>query len=60
MCCECHFSLGSVWLEEWTSERIKNEEEIEKWEDRKNLVFSYMYLVGRMEKWRDGKLYLFG
>ena len=32
-------------------------ERIEKWKDRKDLVFSYMYLVGRVEKWRDGKLF---
>ena len=29
---------------------------IEKWEDRRDLVFSYLYLVERMEKWRDEKL----
>ena len=34
---------------------MKNGEEIEKWKDIKNLVFSYMYLVRRIEKWRDGK-----
>ena len=30
---------------------------IEKWKDRKDLVFSCMCLVGRVEKWRDGKLF---
>ena len=29
---------------------------IEKWEDRRDLVFSHQRLVERMEKWRDGKL----
>ena len=48
--------LEFVWLELWKIERIENEEEIEKWEDRKNLVFSHMYLVRRIEKWGDGKL----
>ena len=36
---------------------------MEKWEDRKwredrkDLVFSHMCLVGRVEKWKDGKLF---
>ena len=30
--------------------------EMEKWEDRKDLVFPRVCLVGEMEKWRDGKL----
>ena len=29
---------------------------MEKWEDRKDLVFPRVCLVGEMEKWRDGKL----
>ena len=33
------------------------EERREKWKDIKDLVFFYMYLVGRVEKWRDGKLF---
>ena len=28
---------------------------IEKLEDKRNLVFSYLYLVRRMEKWKDEK-----
>ena len=48
--------LGSVWLKEWKSERIENWEKIEKWKSRRDLVFSHLCLVGRMEKWRDGKL----
>ena len=39
------------------SERIENGEMIEKWNDRKNLVFSHMCLVGRIEKWRDENLF---
>ena len=31
-------------------------EEIEKREDRRNLIFSYLCLVGRMEKWKVIKL----
>ena len=42
---------------EWKSGRIENEEMIEKWKDIKDLVFSRMCLVGRVEKWRDGKLF---
>ena len=45
--------LGSIWLEKWKSGRIKNWEGIEKWEDIRDLVFSYFCLVGRMEKWRE-------
>ena len=48
--------LGSIWLEKWESGRIENWEGIENWEDRRNLVFSYFCLVGRVEKWREGKL----
>ena len=43
-------------MEKWKSGRIKNWEGIEKWEDIRDLVFSYFCLVGRMEKWREGKL----
>ena len=28
----------------------------EKWEDRKDLVFPHVCLVGRVEKWEGGKL----
>ena len=38
-------------MEEWKSKRM------EKWEDRKYLVFSRVYLVGGMEKWEGGKLF---
>ena len=31
-------------------------EEIEKREDRRNLIFSYLCLVGRMEMWKVIKL----
>ena len=30
---------------------------MEKWEDRKYLVFPRVYLVGGVEKWEDGKLF---
>ena len=30
---------------------------MEKWEDRKYLVFLRMCLVGEMEKWESGKLF---
>ena len=35
---------------------IENIERIEKWEDKKDLVFPRVRLVGKMEKWRDEKL----
>ena len=44
-------------LDEWKSGRIENRERIEKFKDRKDLVFSHMCLVGRVEKWRDEKLF---
>ena len=40
---------------------IQNNEGIERWDDKRDLVFSHMCLVGRMEKWRNRKLiYLVG
>ena len=30
---------------------------MEKWEDRKDLVFLHLCLVGGVEKWRYGKLF---
>ena len=32
---------------------------MKKWEDRKDLVFSHMYLVEGVEKWESGKLFYF-
>ena len=46
-------------MEEWKSGRIENEERIEKWEDRRDLVFSHLCLIRKMEKRRDGKLICF-
>ena len=40
-------------VEKW---KTKNGERIEKWADRKFLVFSHMCLVERMERYRDRKL----
>ena len=48
--------LGSVWLKEWKSEKIENWEKIEKRKNRRDLLFYYLCLVGRMEKWRNEKL----
>ena len=31
-------------------------EGVEKWEDKKDLVFPHVYLVGGVEKWEGGKL----
>ena len=44
-------------MEEWKSGRMKNYERMEKWEDRKYLVFPLVCLVGRVEKWEGGKLF---
>ena len=36
-------------VEKWENRRLRD--------DRKDLVFSCMCLVGRVEKWREGKLF---
>ena len=44
----------------WKSRKLggwKISERMEKWEDRKYLVFSRVCLVGGMEKWEGGKLF---
>ena len=33
---------------------------MEKWEDRKNLIFPHVYLVRGVEKWEGKKTLLFG
>ena len=38
--------IGSVWLEEWKSGKIKNGERKEKWENRKDFNFPSFCLVG--------------
>ena len=35
---------------------MKNCEKMEKWEDRKYLVFPLVCLVGGVEKWKGGKV----
>ena len=42
-------------VEGWKNRRIENEELIEKWENRRDFVFSHTCLVGRMEKYKDKK-----
>ena len=44
-------------MEEWKSRRMKNCGRIEKWKDRKYLVFPRVCLVGGVEKWEGGKLF---
>ena len=44
-------------VERWKSERIENGERMKKWEDRRDFSFPRLCLVGRVEKWRDGKLF---
>ena len=36
---------------------MKNWEKIEKWENRKYLIFPLVCLVGGVEKWEGGKLF---
>ena len=45
--------LGSVWLEEWKSGMMENCERMEKWEDGKNLVSSFV--CAWLEGWKSGK-----
>ena len=40
-------------MEEWKSRKIENMEGIEKWEDRRDLVFSCLCLVGG---WKSGEI----
>jgi len=42
-------------LEEGKSGWVGNKKGIEKWKNRKYIVFSHICLFGRIEKWRDGK-----
>jgi len=37
--------------------RVRLVEGVEKWENRKYLIFPHVCLVGRMEKWRNGKTF---
>ena len=46
-------------MEKWKSRRMKNCEKMEKWENRKYLVFLLVCLVGGVEKWEGGKLFCF-
>ena len=48
--------LGPIWLEGLKSRRMEDWEGIEKWEDRRYLVFSYLCLVEKTDKWKDEKL----
>ena len=45
--------LLNVWMGGWKNGRIKNGENLKKWEDKKDFSFFLLYLVGRVEKWRD-------
>ena len=45
-------------MEGWKSGRIENGGRMEKWENRKYLVFPRVCLVGEMEKWESGKLFV--
>ena len=44
-------------MEKWKSGRVENCGRMEKWEDRKDLVFPHLCLVGKVEKQNDGKLF---
>ena len=37
-------------------ENEKKKKKLEKYENRRDLVFFHMYLIGRMKKLRNGKL----
>ena len=42
------------WIN-WIGLRVRLVRGLEKWEDRKDLVFSHVCLVGEVEKWEGGK-----
>ena len=44
-------------MELWKSGRMENYGRMEKWKDRKYLVFPLVYLVRGVEKWEGGKLF---
>ena len=44
--------LFLAFLEKW---KLENQERIKESRDKRNLVFFYLCLVGRMKKWRDEK-----
>jgi len=45
---------GSVWLEEWKSGKKENGGTMKKWKDRKDFIFSPIYLVKneKVKKWK--------
>ena len=49
-----HIHLKSVWFEGWKNGRIENCGMIEKWENRKDFIFSHFCLVesGKVEEWK--------
>ena len=47
------FGWNSGKVGEWKINR-----RMEKWEDRKDLVFPHVYLVGMVEKWEGVKLFV--
>ena len=40
-------------MEEWKIRKIENREGIEKWEDKRDLIFSHLCLVGG---WKSGEM----
>ena len=42
---------------DYNSIRVRLDGGVEKWEDRKYLVFLHVCLVGGVEKWEGGKLF---
>ena len=49
--------LSLAGWKDFISLRVRLVGGVEKWEDRKGLVFSHVCLVGGMEKWEGGKLF---
>ena len=46
-----------VWLNHYTTFKVRSVGGVEKWEDGKYLVFHRVYLVGGIEKQENGKLF---
>ena len=49
--------LLTIWMGGWKSGKIKNGENLKKWEDKKDFSFFLLYLVERVEKWGDWKFF---
>ena len=50
---ECHLTHKIRLIREWKSWRIENKKDMNKWRDKKDFIFLYLYLVGG---WKSGEI----